>query len=330
MSHLINKNILTQLALLLLLSLPLTATAASNVRGDVNDDGTVNISDVTSLIDYLLGDGNVNMANADVTKDGFLSISDVTMLIDYLLGGVEFPPEQEEIFVNGVSFVMVPVEGGTFMMGATAEQGSDGSAREKPVHQVTVSSYSIGQTEVTQALWLAVMGTNSSYFSGSQNPVESVSWEECQEFIATLNALTGMNFRLPTEAEWEFAARGGNLSQGYKYAGSDDLASVGWYSGNDSWEAKGSGAHGTHAVATRMPNELELYDMSGNVHEWCQDWYGDYTTDEQVDPTGPASGTSRVYRGGSWYFDEWFSRVSFRNSVSPGYRSHGIGLRLAL
>ena len=136
---------------------------------------------------------------------------------------------------------------------------------------------------------------------------------------------------MPTEAEWEFAARGGNKSEGYRYAGGDNLSSVGWYADNDSWEYyRGNGAHGTHAVATRMPNELLLYDMSGNVHEWCQDWYGGYEPATQVDPVGPASGTTRVYRGGSWYFDEWFSRISFRNSVSPGYRSYGIGLRLAL
>ena len=120
------------------------------------------------------------------------------------------------------------------------------------------------------------------------------------------------------------------MSMGFKYSGSDDLTTVGWYSYNDSWDLRGSGVHGTHDVATRMPNELDLFDMSGNVHEWVQDWYGDYGVDLLHDPTGPSVGAERVYRGGNWYFDEWFCRVSFRNSVTPSYTSHGIGLRLAL
>jgi formylglycine-generating enzyme required for sulfatase activity len=198
------------------------------------------------------------------------------------------------------------------------------------VHEVTLSSFYIAQTEVTQALWQAVMGDNPSHFTGDLLPVENVSWNDCQQFVAALNDLTGQKFRLPTEAEWEFAARGGNESEGFKYAGSNNLPTVGWYSYNDSWQLRGTGAYGTHPVATRNPNELMLYDMSGNVHEWCQDWFGNYSTGAQTNPTGPVSGTSRVYRGGSWYFDEWFCRVSFRNGVVPTYRSYGIGLRLAL
>lgn len=319
---------MTRLPLLLMIMLPLMA--AGSQRGDVNGDGNVSITDVSALIDCLLSGECEDEAAADVNRDGNVSISDVSTLIDYLLGSIEFPPEEEEITVNGASFVMVPVEGGTFMMGATDEQGSDASEREKPVHQVTVSSFSISQTEVTQELWRAVMGSNPSYFIGEQLPVERVSWEDCQEFINAINALTGRNFRLPTEAEWEFAARGGNESHGYKYAGSNDLSSVGWYSYNDSWVLRGNGAHGTHEVATRLPNELNLYDMSGNVHEWCQDWYASYSAAAQTDPTGPDYGSNRVYRGGNWYFDEWFCRVSFRNSVVPTYQSHCIGIRLAL
>ncbi len=321
--------------LLALLSWPLDVRASSVPQGDVNGDGNVTIADATMLIDYLLGANiGINAIVADVNQDGSLSIADVTMIIDYLLGGIEFPPVGEDpvetFTVNGVTFVMVRVEGGTFTMGATPEQGSDPSSREKPAHEVTVSSYSIGQTEVTQELWQAVMGNNPSYFIGYQHPVERVSWEDCQMFITTLNQLTERAFRLPTEAEWEFAARGGNMGMGYKYAGSDDLATVGWYSYNDSWELRGSGEHGTHTVATRMPNELDLFDMSGNVHEWVQDWYGGYSSGAHTNPTGPVTGSERVYRGGNWYFDEWFCRVSFRNSVIPSYTSHGIGLRLAL
>ncbi len=313
--------------------LPLQVSAVE-LRGDINGDGKVNIGDVTALINLLLsGDGEVGNGVVDVNADGVLNISDVTALINHLLSGTALEPieaQVEEFTVGDVTFYMIPVEGGTFSMGATPKQGNDASSREKPVHQVTVSSYYIGETEVTQALWLAIMGTMPSNFTGMQLPVEQVSWEDCQAFIAALNAMTGQQFRLPTEAEWEFAARGGNMSMGYKYSGSDNLASVAWYSYNDSWDVRGTGYYGTHPVATRNPNELMLYDMSGNVHEWCQDWYGAYDAGEQVNPVGPAGGTTRVYRGGSWYFDEWFCRVSFRNSVSPSYTSYGIGLRLAM
>ena len=325
--------IVLSLALLMSALWPLNAVAAA-LRGDVNGDGKVTIADVTSLINGLLvgnagGLGDV----ADVNADGTVNIADVTALINHLLSGSELLPiaaDPEEFTVGGVSFYMIPVEGGSFMMGATAEQGSDAIDREKPVHQVTLSSFYIGQTEVNQALWQAVTGETPSYFNGGDLPVEQVSWEDCQTFIAALNELTGRQFRLPTEAEWEFAARGGNMSCGYKYAGSNSQSSVAWYSGNDSWESKGTGTYGTHPVATRNPNELLLFDMSGNVHEWCQDWFGSYGSEAQTDPAGPTAGTTRVYRGGSWYFDEWFCRVSFRNGVSPSYRSYGIGLRLAL
>ena len=224
--------------------------------------------------------------------------------------------------VNGVSFEMVRVQGGTFTMGATAEQGSDAYSDEKPTHQVMLSSYSIGKTEVTQALWQAVMGSNPSRFKDSNLPVEQVSWEDCQTFIRKLNALTGKTFRLPTEAEWEFAARGGNKSQGFKYSGSNTLSNVAWYDDNSS--------NKTHPVATKAPNELGIYDMSGNVWEWCNDWCGDYTSASQTNPTGPNSGSYRVFRGGSWYNRARHCRVSNRYYLSPSYRDNDLGLRLAL
>lgn len=223
--------------------------------------------------------------------------------------------------VNGVSFKMIPVEGGTFTMGATAEQGSDAVDDEKPKHQVTLSSYAIGETEVTQELWEAVMGSNPSNFSGNQLPVECVSWNDCQTFITKLNQLTGVNFRLPTEAEWEFAARGGNKRSGYKYAGSNTIGNVAWYSGNSSSKP--------HAVAQKLPNELGLYDMSGNMHEWCQDWYGSYSSAAQTNPTGPASGSARVVRGGGWDNAAEYCRVSFRVSGTPSTSYDLVGLRLA-
>ena len=227
---------------------------------------------------------------------------------------------------NGVSFRMIPVEGGTFTMGATAEQGSDADSDEKPTHSVTLSSYYMGETEVTQALWQAVMGSNPSHSSGNNLPVEQVSWNDCQTFITALNELcasqlNGKQFALPTEAQWEYAARGGNRSHDYKYSGSNDLGNVAWF--DDS-----SGR--THTVGTKQANELGFYDMSGNVFEWCSDWYGGYGSSAQTDPTGPASGSNRVYRGGSWYYYMSRWRVSCRAFINPDFTSDYIGMRLAL
>lgn len=229
---------------------------------------------------------------------------------------VVHPEYNVQVTVNGVSFTMIKVEAGTFQMGSTS-----GRDNEQPVHQVTLTNdYYIGETEVTQELWQAVMGSNPSYFKGSKLPVEQVSWNECQTFIAKLNELTGKNFRLPTEAEWEFAARGGNASQGYTYSGSNTVGDVAWYSSNSSSK--------THEVATKAPNELGIYDMSGNVWEWCQDWYGSYNSEAQTNPTGPASGSSRVYRGGSWYNYDGYCRVACRyRATLPTY--YYLGLRLA-
>ena len=237
----------------------------------------------------------------------------------------ETPKFQNELVfnVNGVQFTMKRVEGGTFLMGATAEQGRDADIDEKPAHQVTLDSYYIGVTEVTQALWQAVMGSNPSEFKGDNLPVEQVSWDDCQKFIQKLNQLTGQTFSLPTEAQWEFAARGGNLSKGYKYSGSNTLIKVAWYYNNNSNDK-------THPVAQKQPNELGLYDMSGNVWEWCQDWYGDYSSSSQRNPMGPSSGSERVYRGGDGDGIEWNCRVSYRYGRYSGYRDSSFGLRLAL
>lgn len=234
-----------------------------------------------------------------------------------------YTPKLKTFYANGVSFDMVEVRGGTFSMGATSEQGSDYDFEKPvPVHSVTLSSYYIGKTEVTQALWKAVMGSNPSDFKGDDLPVENVSWDDCQEFIEKLNYLTGQNFRFPTEAEWEFACRGGNNSLGYKYSGSDSIDNVAWYDGNSGDK--------THPVATKSANELGIYDMSGNVWELCCDWYGDYTSGAQTNPKGPGSGSYRVCRGGSWYGYARYCRSLFRDYLIPTYRDSILGLRLAL
>ncbi len=220
--------------------------------------------------------------------------------------------------VNGVEFNMVNVVGGTFMMGD--------DWRSKPIHQVTLSDYSIGETEVTQELWYAVMGGNPSYSSGSgQLPMERLTWYDCQEFITKLNELTGKTFRLPTEAEWEYAARGGIMSNGYRYSGSNNIDDVAWYEENSN--------RITHVVKEKMPNELGLYDMSGNVIEYCQDWFGDYTSSAVVNPTGPLSGTHCVTRGGGCINMEGVCTVSARfgdfKYTIKGLNGEHYGFRLA-
>ena len=220
--------------------------------------------------------------------------------------------------VDGVTYDMVRVKAGTFTMGATPEM-KEPFDWEKPAHQVTLTrDYYMGRTEVTQALWRAVMGSNPSNFKGDNLPVESVSWDDCQQFIKKLNALTGKNFRLPTEAEWEFAARGGNQSRHFQYSGSNNVDDVAWYNSK------------THSVGTKQPNELGLYDMSGNVWEWCNDRYDDYSSDAQTDPWGPSNGSGRVGRGGSWDGNAGYCRSSSRGNYFPDGRYIILGFRLAL
>ena len=223
--------------------------------------------------------------------------------------------------VGDVSFVMVKVSGGTFTMGATSEMENP-YTDEKPTHQVTLSSYYIGETEVTQALWKAVMGSNPSHFKGDNLPVEEVSWNDCQTFISKLNSLTGKRFRLPTEAEWEFAARGGNQSRHTQYSGSSRIDDVAWYDGNSGYN--------THPVKTKQPNELGIYDMTGNVWEWCQDWKGSYSSYAQTNPTGASSGSYRVFRGGSYFESPRICRSSDRRSTAPHITYDSLGLRLVL
>ena len=224
--------------------------------------------------------------------------------------------------VKGVTFNMIYVEGGTFMMGAM-ESDKQAHANEKPAHKVTLTyDYYIGQTEVTQALWQAVMGNNPSTMIGDNLPVNNVLWEDADAFAKRLSLLTGCSFHLPTEAEWEFAARGGNKSQGYLYAGSNNIQEVAWYGSNS--------GNTTQPVGTKQPNELGIYDMSGNVIEWCSDWLGPYSAEAQVNPIGPATGAYHVYCGGCWYLPANVCRCTHRRQTTAGYGEAAVGLRVAL
>ena len=223
---------------------------------------------------------------------------------------------------DNLSFKMVKVTGGTFQMGST-----NGEEWEQPVHSVTLSDYYIGETEVTQELWLAVMGEAPdgcgywTYGSGADRPAYWVTWYQSQEFISKLNEMTGRTFRLPTEAEWEFAARGGNQSKGYVFSGSNDIDDVAWYNLNSTT---------TPPVAKKTPNELGLYDMSGSLWEWCSDWASPYSNEAQTNPTGADRGRARVLRGGFWLEGKDNCRVAYRSAANPRDQAPGIGFRLAL
>jgi len=243
--------------------------------------------------------------------------------------------------INDIKFKMIAVEGGTFRMGSNSNESTE---YERPVHKVTLSSYYIGQTEVTQSLWTEVMGSNPSKHKGNDDvlPADNMSWEECQVFVDKLSQMTGYKFRLPTEAEWEFAARGGNKSNGYKYSGSDNFEDVAWTvenSGNSHIDTNGSWWNEAkiqncrpHPVARKQPNELNLYDMSGNVAELCQDRgaFEKYPDEDLTNPQGPLEGVNRRYRGGSWEDSAFNSRTTWRGCNGESSRAGFIGFRLAL
>lgn len=249
----------------------------------------------------------------------------------------------EENYVEtafGMELQMVYVEGGTFMMGATEEQGDDVVDAEKPVHSVTLDGFYIGKYEITQAQWEAVMGTtvaqqcNKEFQEqggdmelrgvGDNYPMYYVSWEEVQSFCKKLSAQAGKKYRLPTEAEWEYAARGGNKADGTKYAGSDNIDEVAWNVSN------GKSDETSYSVGMKRPNGLGLYDMTGNVWEWCSDWFGEsyYSISSTVNPRGPSYGSNRVIRGGSWYDDALYCRVSSRHCGMPDIRLSAFGFRI--
>lgn len=234
-----------------------------------------------------------------------------------------------EFYIGGYKFVMKYVQGGTFVMGATSEKGNEIYKNEQPAHEVRLNDYWIGEYEVPQWLWKKVMANNPSSYRDLDSPVESVSWEECMEFIGKLNEqlakqLKGKRFALPTEAQWEYAARGGSKSNGYKYAGSDSVDYVAWYDKNMCDRAN------PRPVGHKLPNELGLHDMSGNVWEWCLDWYGVYLENIQINPQGVVSGEKRIRRGGSYGHPAKSCRVSCRGSSNPLGRYRNVGLRLVL
>jgi len=217
---------------------------------------------------------------------------------------------------------MLMVNGGTFTMGISDNENPVHTVFERPTHQVTLTSFKIAKYPVTQKQWSAIMEENPSHFKDDNLPVENVSWYDAQTFISRLNEATGKSYRLPTEAEWEYAARGGNKSKGYKYSGSDNLDLVGWYTFNSK--------NISHPAGNISPNELGIYDMSGNIWEWCQDWAAEYSNKEQTNPQGPETGTCRIARGGSYRSDYLLCRVSFRNSINPNEHNSETGFRIVL
>ena len=282
------------------------------VNCDNNDALTVSHNDTTIRLDAIEV-GTANVTVCDLTTGEQATVAVTLNPSDFVM---------EKFTVGDEKFAMIKVDGGTFLMGATPEQEPEATDDERPVHEVTLSSFFIGQTEVTVGLWKAVMGycPIPSYLPEHNHdprmPARLISWDDCQEFIAKLNEMTGRTFRMPTEAEWEFAARGGNYSHGYKYAGSDNLDDV---------------AQSTLFVRTSSPNELGLYEMSGSMWEWCQDWFGPYGSEPLVNPVGPESGTYRVIRGGSYLWtDPTFCRVSYRTGIDPATDNSNIDLRLVM
>lgn len=222
---------------------------------------------------------------------------------------------------NNQVMEFILVEAGTFRMGSPRNEPD--RFQNENQHRVTLTNdYYIGKYPVTQAQWLSLMEKNPSHFQGDNRPVDSVSWVDCQNFIEKLNDYTSKNFRLPTEAEWEFAARGGNNSNGYMFSGSDNIDDVAWYIGNSQYQ--------THPVGLKLPNELGIYDMNGNILEWCNDRYGEYPRGRVVDPTGPESGHYRVLRGGAWNFNAANCRIAHRGNSFPSRGWHFTGFRLVI
>ena len=268
----------------------------------------------------------VRKAMSPVKKQRFQTVADLIEMINSTTVSAgkrtaEIPPVIKNLINN-----MVQVKGGTFTMGS---HNPGAAIDERPVHRVTLPSFSIGRYQVTQEEWETIMGSNPSVFKGKKRPVENVSWDDCQRFVEKLNELTHQGFRLPTEAEWEFAARGGNHSKQYLYSGSDNLNTVANFEKNVT-DVKSKPDFGTQNVGIKEPNELGIYDMSGNVSEWCYDWKGEYRKEDVTLPTGPELGCFRVHRGGGWNSISKNCTVSSRNYDLPSHKYSNTGLRIVL
>ena len=288
---------------------------------------TVYVNDIKKgVTPLLINDVELGRHHVRIEKNGYVTKEEdawFTVNYPFTLDVVMILACKTKSFkVKGVTFDMIEVEGGTYMMGATKEQEQYAHDNEKPVHEVTVSSFYIGKYEVTENLWNAVMhGKKPIKDSAGEMPKIGITWNEAQVFIQKLNKITKSKFRLPTEAEWQYAARGGKASNGFVYSGSDNLSKVGWYAGNDQRR---------HQVGMADPNELGIYDMSGNVIEFCSDYYGSYSAEKQVNPKGPATGNKRVVVGGSYSSGSKVCRVSSRIAMVPDKKYGDCGFRLVL
>lgn len=300
-----------------------------NLADPVPIMGTLNVISTPGMADVyvdgvlvgrtpLMHDVLVGSRDIVIRKQGFVDYEQSVRVeegnvVDVVATMEEYKDETYVETAKGLNLKMIYVEGGTFAMGSTS-----GESNEKPVHNVTLDSYYIGETEITQAQWRAVMGSNPSYYTGDNRPVERVSWNDAQTFCKRLSELTGKHYVLPTEAQWEYAARGGNKSKGYTYSGSNSVDEVAKYNS--------SGGHAN--VKSKKPNELGIYDMSGNVREWCSDWYGSYSSSSQTNPQGPSSGSDRVLRGGSSGSLASNCRVTNRDYYIPSYTGNVLGFRV--
>lgn len=303
------------------------------------DNNTTNSSsnNEINLLNFSKGEVfslDVPLPNVDRGLQQFKIVSD-----SYELGSFGLKVSLNKIInVKGINFEMIYVNGGDFVMGASSEQAADSSENEKPAHKVTVSSFFIGKYVVTQELWKAIMENDLSSCQYRSKPKVNVNWYDCQKFIGKLNEISGLSFRLPTEAEWEYAARGGEYTHNYKYSGSNIINDVAWYQHEeeiddigDYMEKQLDNMYKTaNDVGKKAPNELGIYDMSGNVYEWCQDWYGFYNSSHQNNPLGPINGKHKIVRGGCWEVNSKGCRVSHRNGAVPDGKIKQIGFRLVL
>ena len=296
-----------------------SAVLTANVQSYEVSDFRVSWSSSNTAVATVSDEGNVTAISKGEAIITATSVADRTKKASCTVTVVNTPSQTKTFTVKGVNFDMKLVEPGTFLMGSTDD------------YKVTISKhYYIGETEVTQALWQAVTGNSpredyswdAKIGLGNEYPAYAISYNHVQSFLTKLNNLTGIQFRMPTEAEWEFAARGGNKSKGYTYSGSNNVDEVAWYDDNSDYKI--------HPVKTKAPNELGIYDMSGNVMEWCSDWFDDYPHYAVTDPTGPTSGSARILRGGHYFMWEKWCRTYFRvYTTEPSDTFSEFGFRLA-